>query len=110
MKKIVLLLSVLLLIVSAALTPAYRKATKVFSTTVKMQTAKEISPEEVPRISVDELILMMAKKKGTFVVIDVRVLDSYSEKIRGAVQIPYDQIEAHLKEIPRNKEIITYCA
>jgi rhodanese-related sulfurtransferase len=44
------------------------------------------------------------------VVIDTRVLDSYNEKIRGALQIPYDQVEAHLKDIPRNKEIILYCA
>ena len=109
MKKIVLLFTVVLL-VSAGLTPAYQKAKKVSSTTAKTQIAKEITPEEVPRISVDELILMMAKKKGTFVVIDVRVPDSYSDKIRGALQIPHDQIETHLKEIPRNKEIITYCA
>jgi hypothetical protein len=110
MKKIVLLLLLPLLIGSVGLANAYQKATKASATTAKSQTSKEVAAADVPRISVDELILMMAKKKGTFVVIDVRVLDSYNEKIRGALQIPYDQVEAHLKDIPRNKEIITYCA
>ncbi len=64
---------------------------------------------DLPRITVDELILMVAKKKPV-VIIDVRVLDSYSEKILGAWQIPYDQIESHLKEIPRNRLVVTYCA
>ncbi len=110
MKKMVWLLSLLLLIASADKASAYQKGTKASSRPAKTQTAKEINPDAVPRITVDELILMMAKKKTTFVVIDARVLDSYSEKIRGALQIPYDQVEAHLKEIPRTKEIILYCA
>lgn len=72
-------------------------------------TKKEFKPEETPTISVDELILMMANKKPV-VVIDVRHLDAYSEKIKGALQIPVDEIEARLKEIPRTKEIVLYCA
>lgn len=110
MKKIVLLLSTLLLIASTNLSGTNQQATKASSKPRKTQAAKEITADDVPRISVDELILMMAKKKNTFVVIDTRVPDSYSEKIRGALQIPYDQVEAHLKEIPRDKEVILYCA
>ena len=59
--------------------------------------------------SVDELILMQAKKKPV-TVIDVRNLDTYDMKIKGALQIPLDDIESRLKEVPRNAEIITYCA
>lgn len=70
---------------------------------------KELTDADVPRISVDELLLMLANKKPV-VVIDVRGLDSYTEKIKGALQIPLDEVEARLKEIPRNKEIVTYCA
>ena len=70
---------------------------------------KEVTPEEVPRVSVDELILMMTKKKPVLI-LDVRAKGSYTEKIKGAVQIPLDEIEARMKEIPRNKEIITYCS
>jgi rhodanese-related sulfurtransferase len=107
MRKFVWLLFMLLLLAgSSNLGNANQKMTNAFVVTANSQNPSD----DIPRISVDELILMMAKKKGTFVVIDVRVPDSYSEKIRGALQIPYDQIEAHLKDIPRNKEIITYCA
>lgn len=62
-----------------------------------------------PVMSVDELILMMAKKKPV-TIIDVRNTDSYEEKILGALQIPEDQVESRLKEIPRNRPIVTYCA
>lgn len=110
MKKIVWLLSALFMMTSALITPAHQNGTKTATKDATSQATKEVTPENVPRISVDELILMMAKKKNTFVVIDTRVLDSYNEKIRGALQIPYDQVEAHLKDIPRNKEIILYCA
>ena len=65
--------------------------------------------DKVERVSVDELILMLAQKKPV-TIIDARLLDTYEEKIVGALEIPYDQVEAHLKEIPRNREIITYCA
>ena len=65
--------------------------------------------DKVERVSVDELILMLAQKKPV-TIIDARLPDTYEEKIVGALEIPYDQVEAHLKEIPRNREIITYCA
>ncbi len=65
--------------------------------------------DKVERISVDELILMMAKKKPV-TIIDSRVLDSYDTKIKGALQIPVTETEARLKEIPRDREIVTYCA
>lgn len=63
----------------------------------------------VPLTSVDELILMMAKKKPV-TIIDVRHLDSYDEKIVGALQIPESEVESRLKEIPRNRPIVTYCS
>ena len=75
----------------------------------KDQPPKELTDADVPRISVDELLLIMAKKQPV-VVVDVRALDTYSEKIRGALQIPLDEVEARMKEIPRNREIVTYCA
>lgn len=65
--------------------------------------------DEVGRVSVDELILLMAKK-APVIVIDVRGTDSYDTKIKGAIQIPLSEIEERLKQIPKDKEIITYCA
>ena len=75
----------------------------------KAQPQKELTDADIPRISVDELILMLAKKKPVLI-IDVRAPDTFTEVIKGAIQIPFDQVEARMKEIPRNKEIVTYCA
>ena len=102
-KKCFLLL--LLLMVCASSSVAQKKPAKAPAA----KPTKEIAPEEVGRISVDELILMMAKKRPV-IIIDVRGKDGYTEKIKGALQIPLDEIEARMKEIPRNKEIITYCS
>jgi hypothetical protein len=73
------------------------------------QVAGREKSDEVERITVDELILMLAKKKPV-TIIDVRETDSYQEKIVGSLQIPHDQIKSRLKEIPRTREIVTYCA
>jgi rhodanese-like protein len=102
-KKITLLLSLVAMVggVTAATAQKRIKAAPVKQT--------ETKPEDVPRITVDELILMVAKKKPV-TIIDVRNLDAYDQKIVGALQIPHDQIEAHLKQIPRDREIVTYCA
>jgi rhodanese-related sulfurtransferase len=70
---------------------------------------KEITDKDVPHMSIDQLILAIANKKPV-VIIDVRHKGDYSHKIKGALQIPLDEIEARMKEIPRNKEIVAYCA
>jgi len=64
----------------------------------------------VPRISPEEL-----KEKldaGTeVVVVDVRSKEEFDQgHIPGAISIPYEEIEARYRELPRDKEIITYCA
>jgi hypothetical protein len=102
-KSLFLLMIVLLFGSSAA---AQKKTAKASAPTAPK---KEITDNDVPRMSVDELILAIAKKKPV-VILDVRHKGDYSHKIKGALQIPLDEIEARMKEIPRNKEIITYCA
>jgi predicted sulfurtransferase len=64
----------------------------------------------VPRISLEEL-----KEKldagADLVVVDVRSKEEFDQgHIPGAVSIPYAEIEARYRELPRDKEIITYCA
>ena len=66
---------------------------------------------EVERITVDELKVMLAENKPV-TIIDVRspsTYDATDTKIKNAVRIPLDEIEARLKEIPRDREIVTYC-
>ncbi|MEW6210282.1 MAG: rhodanese-like domain-containing protein [Acidobacteriota bacterium] len=93
-------LALLMLFVFSSLTQATRPATI---------SQDEAELDKVERVSVDELILMVAKRKPV-TIIDVRQHDTYEEKIAGALEIPFDQVEAHLKQIPRAREIITYCA
>ena len=66
---------------------------------------------EVQYVSVEELKAMIAKKRAVFV-IDARGsdFDSSSTKIKGAIHITASDIEGRLKDIPRNKTVVTYCA
>ena len=63
----------------------------------------------VPRISLEQL-----KEKldagADIVIVDVRRKEDFDEgHIPGAVSIPWEEIEARYTELPRDKEIITYC-
>ena len=61
----------------------------------------------VERITIDDLKAMLAAKTPV-TIIDVR--HNILEKIQGALHIPVDEIEARLNEIPRDREVVTYCA
>ena len=66
-------------------------------------------PAETGRISVAELKELLDANRAV-TIIDVRALDSYEQKIKGALSIPLSQLEARLGDIPRDREIVTYCA
>jgi rhodanese-related sulfurtransferase len=60
---------------------------------------------------VQELKAKMDKGEG-LVVVDVRTGKDYEGskiKIKGAVRIPIVQLEERYRELPMDKEIITYC-
>ena len=66
---------------------------------------------QIKRTSVEELKQMIAGRKPVYI-IDARSQPSYDKsdtKIKGAVRMPYNEMEPRLKEIPRDKEIILYC-
>jgi rhodanese-related sulfurtransferase len=71
-------------------------------------SSEAVGPE---RITIDELKARLAKKEPV-VIIDVRGsdYDSSEAKIKGAIRIVPAELEAHLKDLPRDKEIVTYCA
>lgn len=86
---------------------------------VKAQPVIEGDPDKPPakseadthRITVQQLKQKMDANED-IVILDVRSNNSYNTsnvKIRGAIRIDPDQIEAKLKELPKDKEIITYC-
>lgn len=65
-------------------------------------------PAEAKRISIAEVQQKLAN--GTAVVVDVRDAQSYSfQHAEGAISIPLDQIAARTSELPRDRQIITYC-
>ena len=68
-----------------------------------------VPPDDAPRITLEE-----AKKafdEGKAFIIDARAEEAYkAEHIKGAVNIRHDNLDAMLKQIPRDKTIIVYCS
>lgn len=53
---------------------------------------------------------LLAKNSRAFL-LDVRTPDEYRQvHLKGAVLIPLDQLERRVKEIPRERPIVVYCA
>lgn len=69
--------------------------------------ARAQQPEVPPdRVTVEEFKRLRAA--GQVFVLDVRyVID---KKIKGAAHIPLGELETHLAELPRDREIVTYCS
>ena len=59
------------------------------------------------RVTVEEFKQLVAR--NTVVVLDVRN-DQIDRKIRGALHMPYNDILPRAGELPRDREIVTYCA
>jgi rhodanese-related sulfurtransferase len=80
-------------------------------------TKAPIAPDQIERISVEELKSKIAGNEPV-AVIDVRGSSSISDsslKIRGAVHVKPRRLKsrlalAPLKEVPRDRMIVTYCA
>lgn len=76
-----------------------------------MAPAYAAGPESIPRITVEEL---KARLDGgrEIVILDVRSRRSYEasdRKIKGAVRIAPDEINARAGELPAGREIAAYC-
>ncbi len=68
--------------------------------------------DDVPRITIQELKSKMDMGENVLI-IDVRSGEDYASskvKIKGAVRIPLKALEQRQKELPQDREIITYCA
>ena len=64
-------------------------------------------PAEIGRITLAELKALLMRREPV-TIMDVR--GDRPTKIKGALHIPLPEIEARLTEIPRDREIVTYCA
>jgi rhodanese-related sulfurtransferase len=65
--------------------------------------------ESARRIDQKEAVSLVKKHKAVFV--DVRPKDAYEQgHIKGAMNIPLGEVLQRLKDLPKGKMIITYCA
>jgi hypothetical protein len=58
------------------------------------------------RITLEEFKRL--RDAGKVYVLDVRY--QIETKIKGAAHLPLDQLESRLSELPRDREIVTYCS
>ena len=88
-------LFIVMLLACSALTPA-------------RASAQGQQPQEVPpdRVSLEEFKSLRAA--GKVFVLDVRY--QIDRKIKGATHISLGDLEARLSELPRDREIVTYCS
>jgi rhodanese-related sulfurtransferase len=73
--------------------------------------AEQAEPAPAPvEMNVEEVAAKLESGADVFL-LDVRTPEELKEHgmIAGAVNIPIDQLPARLSEVPRDKEIITYC-
>jgi rhodanese-related sulfurtransferase len=66
---------------------------------------------EVTRVTVDEVKARMDRGEPVLF-LDTRNPTAWNEsdvKLPGALRVPADEVEQHLKEIPHGRAIITYC-
>ena len=67
------------------------------------------TPAQTPadRVTVEELKRMMAEG-APVTILDVRAHADLV--IKGARHVPLDQVESRLGELPKGREVVTYCA
>jgi len=71
------------------------------------QTGSQQSPQPpADRVTLEEFKALRAA--GKVFVLDVRY--QIDRKIKGATHLPLGDVETHLADLPRDREIITYCS
>jgi 3-mercaptopyruvate sulfurtransferase SseA len=78
-------------------------------TNTQQPAAKTTPGDGVRRMTVAELKAEV--DKGATVIVDVRSKEQYkTDHIKGAVNIPGNEIVTRFGELPRDKMIVTYCS
>lgn len=97
-------------------TKAAASQTTTTKTPAEVNTGDPVPPPQAPeqgdgiqRISPAEA--HAAADKGTAIIIDVRAGETYKMgHIKGSLSIPVNEFLARIKDLPRDKMIITYCS
>ncbi len=67
--------------------------------------------QQPTRVTADEVLERM-RRGEPFTFIDTRNPQAWAEartKLPGALRVPADEVEDHLKDIPHDRAVITYC-
>lgn len=111
MRTLISLMAVvfLALIVLAACNSSEQTPVKTANPQQKSTPAPPPPGDNARRITPAELKTAVADNSA--IIIDVRGESAYKDgHIKGARQIPYADILAHVDELPKNKTIATYCS
>ena len=81
------------------------------------EPASQVKAPQIALITADELKAKLARNEPV-AIIDVRATSTYAEsdtKIKGAIHVKLRRLKyrlgfSPLKDIPRNREVVTYCA
>jgi 3-mercaptopyruvate sulfurtransferase SseA len=72
-------------------------------------TPRNTPPDNVRRVTIAELRDMVAQEKA--VAVDVRGTEAYKqEHIKGALDIPENQLSSRTNELPKDKLLVFYCS
>ena len=67
-----------------------------------MKLSAELGPHNVKRL--------LDQEAGRLVILDVRSREGYAAgHLPGAVNIPFEELPVRLRELPKQKDLITYC-
>ena len=80
----------------------FARVAKALASPVRLELLEALAQGEH---SVDELA-----RRGEVAVIDVRPRDEFhAGHVKGAINIPLEELGQHLGDLPREREIVTYC-
>jgi len=111
---------IIILVVIATLVAACGAASGELTGTVTLDSTSAIEPpadfqipasaSEVPRITAEELKKLLDAGEE-IIVADTRAKTSFDyQHLAGAISVPENEVNSHLNELPKNKDIVFYCS
>lgn len=72
--------------------------------------APAAAPASVPLVTQEALLTRQKARDPELFLLDVRTPEEFAAgHVPGAVNIPHDQVESRLAEIPHDKDVVLYC-
>lgn len=89
--------------------PAQQAPVQQLPVQPQAQAQQPQAPANLPMVTVDEARQLLGQPNVVFV--DARVADEYKRQhIKGAISMPNTEVAQRVAELPRDKDLIIYCA